>query len=189
MVAPQRACRPVRVQAGGCTEVFCIFFMSPNIWFRLWVSIIRLKLENMETHHMMGIHHVENSDKNKSTFTFLNTLLHSKVCCSSVHEIRVRRRRTFRTAGFVMQNFPDNASKLRQLAFYGDAKWHRLHYFALSLLFIFKCAFKLVGLGVASSHLVHFWDLSLLFDSQCVLNLYLYLYLSLYFYLYVYLNL
>ena len=148
----------------GVQKSFCNFVMSPNIWFRLWVCIIRLKLENMETHHMMGIHHVENSDKNKSTFTFLNTLLHSKVCCSSVHEIRVRRRRKFRTAGFVMQNFPDNASKLRQLAFYGDAKWHRLHYFALSLLFIFKCAFKLVELVVAWSHLVHFWD------SKCVLK-------------------
>ena len=117
---------------------------------------------------MMGIHYVENSDKKKiaNTFTFLNTLLHSKVCCSSVHEIRVRRRRKFRTAGFVMQNFPDNASKLRQLAFYGDAKWHRLHYFALSLLFIFKCAFKLVELVVAWSHLVHFWDSSPLHRFQ-----------------------
>ena len=38
----------------------------------------KIKLENMETHHMMGIHHVENSDKNESTFTFLNTLLFSK---------------------------------------------------------------------------------------------------------------
>ena len=47
----------------------------------------------METHHMMGIHHVENSDRNKSTFRFLNILFHSKVYCSSVHEIRVRRRK------------------------------------------------------------------------------------------------
>ena len=67
----------------------------------------------METHHMMGIHHVENSDRNKNTFTFLNILVHSKVCCSSVHEIRVRRKK-FQTAGFVMQNFPDKAHKLQR---------------------------------------------------------------------------
>ena len=66
----------------------------------------------METHHMMGIHHVENSDRNKNTFTFLNILLHSKVCCSSVHEIRVRRKK-FRTAVFDMQKFPDKARKLQ----------------------------------------------------------------------------
>ena len=66
----------------------------------------------METHHMMGIHHVENSDRNKNTFSFLNILLHSKVCCSSVHEIRVRRKKLL-TAGFVMQNFLVKACKLR----------------------------------------------------------------------------
>ena len=66
----------------------------------------------METHHMMGIHHVENSDRNKNNFSFLNILLHFKVCCSSAHDLRVRRKK-FRTAGFVMQNFLDKARKLR----------------------------------------------------------------------------
>ena len=63
----------------------------------------------METHHMMGIHHVENSDKNKLSwiFYFIPKFAVAQFMRSESEEEKIP------TAGFVEQNFPEKARELR----------------------------------------------------------------------------
>ena len=64
---------------------------------------------------MMKIHHVENSDRNKNTFTFLNILLYSKVCCSSVHEIRVRRKKARKLQATLVRKYDPATDSLTEV--------------------------------------------------------------------------
>ena len=72
LLAPQRACRPVRVQTGGCAEVICNFY-NVN---KLWVSIIRCKYHialsgSCNGGIRLGIFHFKDHFKQKCHFHFL----------------------------------------------------------------------------------------------------------------------
>ena len=55
MLAPQRACRPVRVQVGGCAEVFRNFYEVDKYYGSPSKD---LNQKMMETHHMMESRHM-----------------------------------------------------------------------------------------------------------------------------------
>ena len=67
----------------------------------------------METHHMMGIHHVENSDRNKTlSLSWIFDLI-PKFAVAQFMRSESEEEEKFPTAGFVKQNFPDKARKLQ----------------------------------------------------------------------------